>query len=431
MKATLETSATAASPDERSTIALRKGVDQPRCGRSWFARIASAVAGVAIALAIVEGIARGLPPPRYFALWQWDATLGHAPMPSQEMSIDWWVADGYPVTTYRTNGWGFRDREFVETKATDASRIMVIGDSFVEAVELDVSERFTELLEDQLNRLGRAVEVWNMGVGDYGTAQEYLLLKRYVQRVRPDLVVLMMFPLNDLINNGRRFAGDNESLADHVRPYFVVDRHGRLQRADRHPIRAFLRRHSLLFAHLECAAFAAQRRRLEQAGASQVELTRRRHVEQKEFPLLEYHSLTDEPLSGRWLEAWQVTDTLLADMQRMTGEVGAELLVVLLPCREEYDILALHDLAIRMRQVTGQRHRWRADRLSRRLVGLLGARGIRCVSLQRPFRRAFRQHGYGIERGGHFSSLGHNVIADELAPILGEQLTARRAKNVL
>src|SRR5512142_748591 len=116
----------------------------PRGWRGPAALLASIVA----TLLLCELVARRFPPPRYFALWQWDPIVGHAPIPSFKTSIDWWVSEGLPVIHYETNGWGFRDREFSAARRPGVSRVLVLGDSFAEAAEVEANERFSARLEE-------------------------------------------------------------------------------------------------------------------------------------------------------------------------------------------------------------------------------------------------------------------------------------------
>src|SRR5262249_33440751 len=160
---------------------------------------------------------------------------------------------------------------------------------------------------------------------------------------QPDLVLLQMFPLNDIVNNGRDFAGDNESDGDYMRPYFVVGPDGALQRADRHPLRSLLRRHSLLFAHLEFDALSLRAERWRREGPLRNARVRQSHVARGEFPLLESRILVAEPQSEAWESAWRVTHALLHEINQTVHAAGADLVVALIPCREEYSEAALQD----------------------------------------------------------------------------------------
>ncbi len=59
-------------------------------------------------------------------------------------------------------------------------------------------------------------DIYNLGVSGYGTDQEYLLLKRLIDQIRPDLV-LLIFCQNDHDDNAtnRRYG--------YYKPYFTLD----------------------------------------------------------------------------------------------------------------------------------------------------------------------------------------------------------------
>src|SRR3989338_7045088 len=69
------------------------------------------------------------------------------------------------------NSMGFHDREHAFKKPHSVRRIVVIGDSFCESVQVNLNETFYRVLEDRLNQ-GHQIPRWeviNLGVGDYGT----------------------------------------------------------------------------------------------------------------------------------------------------------------------------------------------------------------------------------------------------------------------
>jgi hypothetical protein len=394
-------------------------------GPASFLVLGLTLASLVLAAGFCELAARLMQPPRYFALWQFDPLLGHAPAPSAAIDIDWWISEGVPVTHYRTNRWGFRDREFQITRRPGVARVLVVGDSFAEAAEVEADERFSAELERRLSRPDRPVEVWNMGVGDYGTGQEYLLVRRYVDVVRPDVVVLQMFPLNDVVNNGRDFAENNESQADYLRPYFVLDSGGRLVRADRHPLRALLRRHSRLFAEVEFAwlSFAAESARAR--GASREADIRRRHRAAGELGILEHRILVDEVDRDDWSRAWRVTTALLREIRDRVADAGATLVVVLVPCREEYVPSALERLGRDVETATGEARRVSAELPSRRICGELAAMDVSCIAMRDMFAAVWGESGPRHERHGHYDPEGHRLIASSLAPAVESALTLR------
>lgn len=75
-------------------------------------------------------------------------------------------------------------------------RVLVLGDSFTEGVQVGEEDLFTAQLERELPD----IEFINAGVGGYGTVQEYLFLASEGLKYSPDLVLLMFFE-NDLSDN--------------------------------------------------------------------------------------------------------------------------------------------------------------------------------------------------------------------------------------
>jgi hypothetical protein len=98
-----------------------------------------------------------------------------------------------------TNNMGFRGRDIGE-KAPGAYRIVMLGDSFTLGEGVGDSSTFPRLTEEYLNgKGGRKYEVINLGVESYAPVLEYLLLKRVIRELGPDIVVLS-FDMSDLLN---------------------------------------------------------------------------------------------------------------------------------------------------------------------------------------------------------------------------------------
>jgi lysophospholipase L1-like esterase len=94
------------------------------------------------------------------------------------------------------DSYGHRGKGHSLQKTAGRFRILALGDSFTEAVQVDEQEVFTARLEKADPRF----DVINAGVGGYGTVQEYLYLLSQGLQFRPDLVLLMFFE-NDLTDN--------------------------------------------------------------------------------------------------------------------------------------------------------------------------------------------------------------------------------------
>lgn len=108
---------------------------------------------------------------------------------------------GHPVTN---NSFEFRERE-IKAKPKGIKRIMALGDSLTWGVGLDVNDRYTNVLERMLPN----TEVLNFGFPGRSTVQERDILKKYIDIVQPDLIVIGFCyndPHSDLSTNSERKA---------------------------------------------------------------------------------------------------------------------------------------------------------------------------------------------------------------------------------
>lgn len=121
----------------------------------------------------------------------------------------------------RINSDGFHDRERSIQKPPGTLRIAVLGDSYVEAMNVPLEKAFPAVLQRQLAQCkavrGKKIEVLNFGVSGYGTAQELLTLHEKVWKYAPDIILLAFYTGNDFFNNYRDL---NPVEADQY-PYFV------------------------------------------------------------------------------------------------------------------------------------------------------------------------------------------------------------------
>lgn len=103
--------------------------------------------------------------------------------------------------TVRINAKGLRDQPHDYEPEAGVFRIIVLGDSFMEAYQVPLEDSLPYRLQERLGQ--RRVEVINLGVGGYGTAQQYLYLRDEGLRYRPYVVVMAFFTGNDVQNNSR------------------------------------------------------------------------------------------------------------------------------------------------------------------------------------------------------------------------------------
>ncbi|MCB0207985.1 MAG: SGNH/GDSL hydrolase family protein [Anaerolineae bacterium] len=131
------------------------------------------------------------------------------------------------LVRYETNSLGFRDvehsyeqlRNVPNQEPIKIRRIVIIGDSFSEAAQVDLQQTYWFKLKEILNQQSRDYwEFHNFGLGDYGTVQELITLQQFGIPYHPDLIILQVFPFNDILNNSLTGA-NTASNQDAYRPY--------------------------------------------------------------------------------------------------------------------------------------------------------------------------------------------------------------------
>jgi lysophospholipase L1-like esterase len=165
--------------------------------------MALAVIGIALALLILEGGVRlmGIAPPAepMPSLWETHPYLGWYHVPNSGGL--WYSEYGEYQADVHINARGLRDREIGYDKPSDAYRILVLGDSFAEGLQVPLEETFAKQLETRLAGGERPIEVINGGVSGWGTDQEAIFFAVEGFRYQPDLVLLLVFARNDIVNN--------------------------------------------------------------------------------------------------------------------------------------------------------------------------------------------------------------------------------------
>lgn len=216
--------------------------------------------------------------------------------------------------------------------SSDARRVLVLGDSFTYAVEHQRANTFAGLMAAEVTARGGSL--LSLSSGGWGTAQEYLALMREGLDWQPDVVVLQVFPFNDLCNNSIALAHAC-SWQDHLRPYFVLGENG-IEQTWLQPVRARLRSASRLVGLFDRYAWS---RRMGSPGDSREEFRRRtmeftranaraiglEHTAQTYtlFPA------TSQPQPIR--QAWAITEALFAAIQNELEARGIRLVAVVIP----------------------------------------------------------------------------------------------------
>ena len=130
----------------------------------------------------------------------WFPTIGRIYTPNAEVRwtnrLDFW-------TESRTNSLGFVDREPIGLERAAAScHIAMIGDSYVEALQVPIADKFHVRLEELAAEELRHLDITTSAFGIMGTGQvnQLAYYDEFARTLRPALLVLV-FVNNDFMNN--------------------------------------------------------------------------------------------------------------------------------------------------------------------------------------------------------------------------------------
>lgn len=297
------------------------------------------------------------------------------------------------------NSAGMRDREHALAKRDGDYRILVMGDSFMEAFQVPFEASLPARLEQTLAvSTGRTIEVINAGVSGWGTDDELRYFSEYGRTYRPDLVVVAMTLHND--------------FSDNLRQTWHTEREGKLVEQERAPIPW------LTYQRLTAQAYIATRLQMYQlwrkarhrGEMKQMGQQLRSHVE----------TLFDVPLGETTGRGVRLTELLLARLDSVVRAEGGRLAVVLLPLEVQLsDTIFSTFAASRSDRATSIAF----DQPQRQLHQITSRLGIPVVDLLPSFRAWTASGGERlfVERDGHWNARGHRLATDVVAAALVEQ----------
>lgn len=125
------------------------------------------------------------------SMFEYDDSLGWRFIAGNRGTI---VYQGESAHDIEINARGFRDGP---PESERARKILVLGDSFTSNISVHDDDVYTEVMEQRLSD----TSVLNFGVNGYGQVQEYLLMQKWLRRIQPELVVVMIYVRNDFFDN--------------------------------------------------------------------------------------------------------------------------------------------------------------------------------------------------------------------------------------
>jgi hypothetical protein len=325
------------------------------------------------------------------------------------------------------NSHGFRDYERTYQKPANTFRILVFGDSYVEALQVPLADTFPAVLEKRLNEHASSMrfEVLSLGQSGFGTADEYMRYLNFGVEYSPDLVLLAFLTANDIHDNSKFL--NRETVAF----YFVFDEHRNLvldrsimdeyqnslslpkrlfQKIKQHSYVANLISERLFLFRLQLRDRYFDAHFLGNAKAAE-------HAQLDEFSDLNIY-LSD--LSPHWRDAFEVTKGVILKFRESVEERGTRFILVTLSNAEQ-----VHpQKADRLNKQYGVSFDY--DQPDRMLDEFARQKGITFLKLMPRFREYHRKtginlHGFGPPYGGHWNENGHRLAADEIFKFLRDK----------
>ena len=372
----------------------------PRTRKKWLFRMVAMLLSCALLLLGAEVTLRilGWGKPYY----RFDPQIGYTIAPNRTFKLP--VGEEGGSRMLRSNSLGLRDVEHAYEKPSGTWRVLVLGDSFCEAQQVDLEQTFFRVLQQRLDReIGdRRYEIINGGVSGFGTDRELLFYRHQGRRYAPDQV-LLLFVFNDVRNNYRpmqlRMYGDRNE------PYFVLGNNGLT--LENFPARmgtwANLRRIVNDNLYLYYQVWKITRGR---------ELSQRSVDADRGIPF-DFHvfEASDDP---EWDRAWATTRALIAELDREVRADGATLTIV--GVTNDLQIHEDHRESLMETYPAMRDLAWDWPKPNR-IVGAIAAElGIDFVDLLEPFRAATESDPTRKLHtlGGHWNADGHRLCADLL-----------------
>lgn len=291
------------------------------------------------------------------------------------------------TTTVTTNSSGFRGPEFPSKEHPGHKRVLFLGDSFVEAMEVEENERFPRLIDDALGESADAVILGYAGSSPVHALAYY----RHIGRTfNPDLVVHAFYVVNDILEESKEIAVPAD--AEHVTLRLHPDENWRL----------WLGRNSLLVQMLYDRVY----RPLVLLGSDTVVT-----AQKAAGP---FYKFTKE--GGRMLEevrAWENTIAVMKTLRAEAEADGARFMIIVIPPYFSVHEERKEEL-MRIVGDTVPGEGWEFDLVQQRLLQEFAKAGLRVVDPTAALRAGVlpEERVYFAE-DPHITKKGHRIVAEE------------------
>ena len=293
-------------------------------------------------------------------------------------------------TKFITNNIGFRG----DMSKFKNNSIMFLGDSFTFGSGVEQNETYVQLVENNLRLNGYDYFTYNFGVGNYGTINEQKVLERYIDFVKPKLVVLGFY-----VNDAR----DNKQKCS-----FDIDEKGYLttKKAPKSFLYNFKKEVHLNFnLYRILNKFIKDiklKTRLFDSFASNMKLNV--PIDYKQFEK-EYDDETSS--------AWIITYTTLEEISNLSKKSDADLIVVVIPSKSQLEKAKQERLSNIYNLKNPDFHK-----INKNLLNFTKSKNIHFIDLTETFlnKEGTKNNYFVIDP--HWTKKGHKIAADAISKYL-------------
>lgn len=317
-------------------------------------------------------------------------------------SSGWFVSPTKEYSNFvQANSQGFYDSEHKLNKLADSYRILILGDSFTASLQTPLNNTFFKILEKNLNNQGfkKKIEIISMGLGDTGTAQQYIALKLLGLKYNPDLVIQMFLTANDFKNNSQKLQNDP------YRPYFLTSNNGELveiqhiKRKDQkfYQVKDMIKKIRIV----EFILFIRQK----------ILETTSKNL--NGYPL-DYH-IYDEYYNKDYADAVLITEKIILQTRDLVKKQNGKYMLIILVNNEQINSRAWHEIQKTYPKINKAKiNLEKPDNIIREICK---KNNLDCLFML-PFFKDFIHNNLNIEThyfyDGHWNQIGTNLAADFL-----------------
>lgn len=320
-------------------------------------------------------------------------TLGYGHQPN----IDLTVNTGERDVRVRTDAAGFRIAR--AGRAVGQHKLLLLGDSFVEALQVEYEQSVSGLIERCFPiQTGQTAAVWNSAVSGWDPPQYLMQLRRTLRSGRFDLVLVSVYLGNDVVAHRRDVVPPRQPERRRHFRFPSSLRWAEVTDAVLAPVNDGLETRSHLFILLKLRFQSL----LIRAGLTAVKVPSEIQRNEASSP------------------RWALTAGILAEIDSLAANAGVPTIFALLPSVEQVDPDILR---FRAKWFGINPASLDLDQPDRLLGAELQRRGLSYTSLLEPLRSAQRS---GLQLYGrvdsHFTSEGHRIYWETIAPVIAQRL---------